>query len=150
MGGEDPKGAGGLYPSPATPAEAGAPADYPPPLPGTYYPAAPSAPTAAAGVPAGAQVARPPRAAGVAAPPPTHQRPLPAVWTTRSEVVTCPGCGALVKSRVTVNDCTMGNWLFCCLTGACCVFIPGICNCASNAYHRCPNCGYMLGGLDRC
>ncbi|OSX71234.1 hypothetical protein BU14_0574s0005 [Porphyra umbilicalis] len=159
MSGADAAGAGGLYPTPATPGAVGVPAGYPLPPPGAYYPPPPYAPGAAAGTPSAAAAGAPAAAAAgtpaaaaawtpAAAAP--RQRPLPATWTTRSEGVTCPGCGASVESKVTVKSCTMGNWVFCCFTCACCVFIPGMCDCASNVYHRCPNCAYMLGGRDLC
>lgn len=77
-------------------------------------------------------------------------RPLPAYWTKRPEGVICPGCGANVTSKVEVNSCTVANWVLCLLTSACCVFLPSMCNCASDITHRCPNCDYALGAKSAC
>lgn len=93
----------------------------------------------------------PPIYPGASAPaPPPPARPLPAVWTARPELVTCPGCGGTVTSGVKVNSCNAANWVLCLLTGVCCVFIPGCCNCASDFVHRCPNCDYALGSKSAC
>jgi len=92
----------------------------------------------------------PPPPAVVGGAPAGNRRPLPGVWTTRPEAVTCPGCNTNVTSNVDVNDCTIANWALCCCFSLCCVFIPGVCDCGSDLTHRCPNCGYALGGKSMC